>query len=191
MIRSSDHVEMRFLMKCFASYYNEANAIIHFREMYGKDPTRYQLANADLGRFLTDKRKYFQNNHRVKLFRKYREDFEASSDCLPLASKAWRMQQYQLLYDRSLLKARETGNTTRCSDILVLAAKEEACFYEPKSQHVTIDNRVQNMNLSDEEINKRLQVLLNQFNIRLPDMPLIEKGATVIEYEADDSEQQG
>lgn len=183
---SNDQAEISFLLKAFARYCSEADAIILFEEQFGKQPTRKQLAMTNLGRFLEDRRTYFnpKENHRVRKFRQEREKYEASKINVPLYSQAWRMEQYQKIYDRAERKSLETGNPSRCLDIMEKATKDIAGFYNPKTQNVNIDNRTVNFStLSDDEINKRFHRLLGQFNVSIPDIPLLEKGDKVIEQE--------
>lgn len=184
------HRELNFLIKAFARFCSEADAIMLFENQFGKQPTRWQIANSNLGRFMGDKREYFKNNHRMRRFRAEREKYEASIGNNPMFSQAWRMEQYKWVYDRSIARSQETGNYSKPLDILTLAAKDAGGAYAPKTQNITVDNRVQtyNSNMSDEEINKRLARYLNQFGVSLPDMPLITKGGTVIESQADDVE---
>lgn len=183
-----DQAEITFLLKAFARYSTIAEATILFQEQYGKDPTAWQIGVTNLGRFLNDRRDYFnpKENHRVRKFRDERNKYEASKDNLAIASQTWRLEQYQKIYHRSMRRAQETGNYTKPLDILTLAAKDNAGFYSPKVQNISVDNRSVHVNMSDEEINRRLAHLLQGFGVKIPDLPLIDKGARVIDLEEGD-----
>lgn len=182
-MKSNEHKEINFLIKAFARYATIAEATILFREQYGKDPTAWQIGVTNLGRFINDRRGYFnpQENHRVRRFRIEREKYEASKDNLAIASQTWRMEQYQHMYHRTLARAEVSGNFARPMDILTLAAKDAGGAYTPKVQNITVDNRSVNINMSDEEINRRIKNWLNDVGVNAKDLPLLDKGAKVVD----------
>lgn len=85
------------------------------------------------------------------------------------------------MYHRTLARAEVSGNFARPMDILTLAAKDAGGAYTPKVQNITVDNRSVNINMSDEEINRRIKNWLNDVGVNAKDLPLLDKGAKVVD----------
>lgn len=187
-MKNNEHLELNFLIRAFARHCSELDTIAKFEIEFGKQPTRKQLAYANLGKYLKDRRPRFKENHRVKRFLIERKRYEAECADIPIASLEWRMEQYQLLYQRAERRSLESGNPSRCMEILTLAAKDSAGFYNPKTQNINVDNRTVAVNMSDEDINKKLQTLLGKMGLSVPKMPIVTKGSLVINGESTEKE---
>jgi hypothetical protein len=190
MATSEQHRVDKYLIKAFARHVDHPTIIYHFREMFGRDPTPDEFARCNLGEFLNDRRAIFDKNGRseasarIRLFMKERMLYEQGVNNIPIHSLAYRMEKYQELFNRIYPEALATGKVGRSLDLLTIAAKDAAGGFSP-SKTVNVDNRTMNINtMSDEELNRKLRnILEDNLGLKVSDMPIIESGDNVIEYE--------
>lgn len=184
---AAKHSEEDFLIKMFAFYTPLPQVIELFRQAFGKPPTEGQISVCNIGRFLGDKRAVFKENDRVRKFKYWRNVYNNSTEEIEIYNQTWRMHQYNHIYKRLKDVAEETGNYSRCLDVLTIAAKDAQGGYSP-NKTVNVDNRTVNFNqMSTEDLNRKLRTLMeDNFGVKLDDLPIIEHGDKIIEYDPED-----
>jgi ribosomal protein L12E/L44/L45/RPP1/RPP2 len=155
----------RFLLRQFAQFETPMKARLAYYDKFGEEPTDIQIQMADIGAFMHGKENTFvQRSNRMKYFKTVRNVYlrKLKADS-PLGRPEIRMWRLGQLFEISLEKAKKTGDTSRCIQVLEAAAKESAKYYE-KGNTTTINVDARSIGaMSSDEIDKRINSLLSAF----------------------------